>query len=101
MESVAVPRPPRPLTVEEEATLAFAAYGVTGPVLAELPYTPGDVPAGAVAAWRDGGAVQVGIPRYPDEAIAATIADCEYVYDRFYRPDALTDTQRRDAPADD
>jgi hypothetical protein len=81
---------------------------------------------GAATAWRDGGAVQAGIPRYPEEAIAATIAYCEYVYarygrfpansgpfrttvayqahhldpdfyDRFYRPDALTETQRRQA----
>ncbi|HEX5506314.1 MAG TPA: hypothetical protein VFW96_27100 [Thermomicrobiales bacterium] len=84
---------------------------------------------GAATAWRDGAAVQAGIPRYPDEAIAATIAYCEYVYgrygrfpansgpfrttlayqahhldpdfyDRFYRPEALSATQRRDA-ADD
>ena len=37
-------RPPDPLTIEEEAALAFAACGVTGPVLAELPYTSGDMP---------------------------------------------------------
>lgn len=34
-------RPPQPLTVEEEATLAFAACGITGPLLAELPYQSG------------------------------------------------------------
>jgi hypothetical protein len=30
-----------PLTLEEEATLAFAACGITGPALAELPYDTG------------------------------------------------------------
>lgn len=35
---------PEPLTPEEEAALAFAACGITGPVLAELPYQTGDVP---------------------------------------------------------
>ncbi len=79
---------------------------------------------GAVTGWRDGAAVQAGIPRYSDQAIAATIAYCEYVYrrygrfpansgpfrtvlahqahhvdpafyERFYRGDVLTDTQRR------
>src|SRR5438093_2981425 len=29
---------PQPLTIEEEAALAFAACGITGNVLAELPY---------------------------------------------------------------
>jgi hypothetical protein len=37
-------RPPQPLTLEEEAALAFAACGVTGSVLAELPYATGSVP---------------------------------------------------------
>ncbi len=79
---------------------------------------------GTATGWRDGAAVQAGIPPYSDKAIAATIAYCEYVYqryrrfpansgpfrtvlahqahhldlefyDRFYRPDALTDTQRQ------
>ncbi|MFN8499019.1 MAG: hypothetical protein U0641_14310 [Anaerolineae bacterium] len=78
---------------------------------------------GAVAGWRDGAAVQAGIPPYPVEAVEATIACCEYIwdrygrfppyegplrsllayqahhvdsdfYDRFYKPDALTETQR-------
>ena len=35
-------RPPQPLAVEEEAALAFAACGITGPLLAELPYQSGD-----------------------------------------------------------
>jgi len=30
-------RTPRPLSLEEEAALAFAGCGITGPVLAELP----------------------------------------------------------------
>lgn len=36
--------PPKPLTLEEEAVLAFAACGVTGYALAELPYRTGDEP---------------------------------------------------------
>ena len=35
-------RPSRPLSLEEEAALAFAGCGITGPVLAELPYDSGD-----------------------------------------------------------
>ena len=35
---------PRPLSLAEEAALAFAANGVTGPALAELPYAPGPEP---------------------------------------------------------
>jgi hypothetical protein len=35
-------RPSQPLSLEEEAALAFAGYGITGPVLAELPYDSGD-----------------------------------------------------------
>ena len=78
---------------------------------------------GAATAWKNGGVVQSGIPPYSDKAIAATIAYCEYVYqrygrfpansgpfrtilayqahhldlefyDRFYRPEAVTETQR-------
>ncbi|UGT63669.1 hypothetical protein [Nocardia asteroides] len=76
--------------------------------------------------FRDGGAVQSGIGPYSDRAIAATIACCEYLhrrygripggsgpfrtvlayqashvdtefYDRFYRPGALSPTQRERA----
>jgi hypothetical protein len=79
---------------------------------------------GGSSAWRDGKKVQEGIPPYSDHAIAATIAYCEYVYgrygrfpagsgpfrtvlahqahhldfefyDRFYRPEVLSDAQRR------
>lgn len=37
-------QPPQPLSLEEEATLAFAACGVTGYGLADLPFQPGDDP---------------------------------------------------------
>ncbi|MFN8512015.1 MAG: hypothetical protein U0841_05395 [Chloroflexia bacterium] len=79
---------------------------------------------GAATAWRDGAAVQAGIPRYSDRTIAAVIAYCTYIhrhygrfpaaggpfrtvlayqahhldpafYEQFYRPEALTETQRR------
>ncbi len=79
---------------------------------------------GAATGWRDGSAIQAGIPRYSDSAVAATIAYCEYVYgrygrfpansgpfrtvlahqahhldpefyDRFYVPGTLTEAQRR------
>jgi len=101
----------------EEAVLAFVAYK----------YEQGKGTfrdGGAATGWQDGARVQARIPRYSDEAIAATVAYCEYVYerygrfpansgpfrtvlahqahhldpefyDRFYRPEALTDTQRR------
>src|SRR5918912_2193401 len=35
---------PQPLSLEEEAALAFAACAITGPALAELPYQSGDEP---------------------------------------------------------
>ena len=37
-------QPPQPLSQAEEAALAFAACGITGSVLADLPYQTGDVP---------------------------------------------------------
>jgi len=37
-------KPPEPLTLLEEAALAFAACGITGYALAELPYQPGASP---------------------------------------------------------
>jgi hypothetical protein len=40
---------------------------------------------GAATGWRDGRGVQAGIPRYSDEAIAATIAYSSYVYERYGR----------------
>ncbi len=36
--------PAQPLTLDEEAALAFAACGITGYALAELPYQSGDAP---------------------------------------------------------
>jgi hypothetical protein len=107
----------------EEAVLAFVDYKY-----APEKGTMRD--GGAATGWRDGAKVQSGIPRYSDEAIAATIAYCEYVhercgrfpansgpfrtvlahqahhldpdfYDRFYRPEALTDTQRHAHQHDD
>ncbi len=36
--------PPQPLSLEEEAALAFAGCGITGFALADLPYESGDVP---------------------------------------------------------
>jgi hypothetical protein len=82
---------------------------------------------GAATSFWDGARVQAGIPLYSDEAIAATIAYCEYVYerygrfpansgpfrtilahqahhldpafyDRFYHPEALTEAQRLHLP---
>jgi hypothetical protein len=35
--------------------------------------------------WRDGAAVQSGVGRYSDRAVAATVAYCDYVYRRFGR----------------
>ncbi len=40
---------------------------------------------GAVTGWQNGARIQDGIAEYSDEAIAATIAYCEYVYDRYGR----------------
>ncbi|MGW4370063.1 hypothetical protein ACWEKT_30900 [Nocardia takedensis] len=99
----------------EEAVLAFIDYK----------YAAGTGTfrdGGKQTGWRDGAAVQAGIPKYSDKAIAATIACCDYLhrrygrfptcgpfrtvlahqahhvdhafYDRFYRPDALSPTQR-------
>lgn len=45
---------------------------------------------GAHTAWRDGAAVQADIPRYSDQTIAATIAYCDYIYQRYGRFPAQT-----------
>jgi hypothetical protein len=42
--SYASERPPAPLTLDEQAALAFAACGITGHALAELPYADGAEP---------------------------------------------------------
>lgn len=62
----------------EEAVLAFVDYKY-----AQGKGTFRD--GGAATSWRDGASVQAGIPPYSDEAIAATIAYCEYVYERYGR----------------
>ncbi|MFN8456054.1 MAG: hypothetical protein U0401_15535 [Anaerolineae bacterium] len=62
----------------EEAVLAFVDYK----------YAAGTGTfrdGGAATAWRDGAAVQAGIPKYSDQTITATIAYCEYVYQRYGR----------------
>jgi hypothetical protein len=103
----------------EEAVLAFVEYK----------YGQGQGTfrdGGAATGWKDGAAVQAGIPPYSDRAIAATIAYCEYLYRRygrfpansgpfrtilayqahhldldfyakFYRPEVLTDAHRSHA----
>jgi hypothetical protein len=98
-----------------EAVLAFveAKYGEHGTFRA----------ADSTGAWKDPSAVRGGIPAYSDKAVEATIAYCGYVYERygrfpavsgpfrtalayqagrldldfyerFYTPEALSDTQR-------
>ncbi len=62
----------------EEAVLAFVDYKY-----AQGQGTLRD--GGAASNWQDGAAVQAGIPRYSDQAIAATIACCEYLYSRYGR----------------
>ncbi|HEX6710706.1 MAG TPA: hypothetical protein VF068_10295 [Rubrobacter sp.] len=100
----------------EEAVLAFVDYkfGEEGTLR----------DGGTATSWRDGPGIQAGMPRCSDEAIAATIAYCEYVhgrygrfpsnsgpfrtvlayqahhldpdfYDRFYHQEALTAAQRQ------
>ena len=65
----------------EEAVLAFIDYKY-----AEARGTFRD--GGRATAWKDGAAVQAGIPRYSDKA------DPEF-YARHYRPDVLTETHHR------
>src|SRR5947209_8104952 len=62
----------------EEAVLAFVDY--------KYAQGRGTLRDGGVATnWQNGTAVQAGIPRYSDQAIAATIACCEYLYSRYGR----------------
>jgi hypothetical protein len=62
----------------EEAVLAFVDY--------KYAHGRGTLrDGGAATSWQDGAAVQEGIPRYSDLAIAATIACCEYLYSRYGR----------------
>jgi hypothetical protein len=62
----------------EEAVLAFVDYKFAAG-------TGTFRDGGAATAWRDGAAIQRGIPPYSDQAIAATIAYCEYIYRRYGR----------------
>jgi hypothetical protein len=62
----------------EEAVLAFVDYK----------YAPGRGTfrdGGNSTAWCDGKRVQSEIPRYSDEAIAATVQYCKYVYEQYGR----------------
>jgi hypothetical protein len=61
----------------EEAVLAFLDYK----------YAParGTLRDPAATPWRDGAAVQAGIARPSDQAVAATIAYCSYAYERYGR----------------
>lgn len=99
----------------EEAVLAFVDF--------KFADQKGTLRDGAnSSAWKDGASILTQIPRYSDSAIAATISFCEYIYrrygrfpattgpfrsliayqahhldkdfyDRFYGPDALSETQ--------
>jgi len=67
----------------EEAVLAFVDYK----------YAPGQGTfrdGGAATAWKEGARVQGGIPKYADWTIAATIAYCSYLYERYGRFPATT-----------
>jgi hypothetical protein len=62
----------------EEAVMAFIDYK----------YSRGQGTlrdGGASTSWKDGAGVQAGIPMFSDAAIAATIAYCEYVHNRYGR----------------
>lgn len=45
---------------------------------------------GEVTGWQDGRAIQAAIPQYSERAIAATIACCKYIYNRYDRFPATT-----------
>ncbi len=62
----------------EEAVLAFVEYK-----FAKGTGTFRD--GGEATAWKDGAAVQAEVPAYSEQAVAATIAYCEYVYNRYGR----------------
>ena len=57
----------------EEAVLAFVAYKFA---LGSRTFRDGGVATG----WNDAATVPAGIPNYPDQTIAATIAYCNYVH---------------------
>ncbi len=66
----------------EEAVLAFIDYKY-----AQGTGTFRD--GGQATAWKDGAAVQSGIPEYSDKAVAATIAYCTYIHERYGRFPAM------------
>ena len=61
----------------EEAVLAFVDY--------KWGAGQGTLRDSTASGWRDADAVQAQIPAPSDRAVAATIAYCEYVYERFGR----------------
>ena len=100
----------------KEAVMAFVDY--------KFAANSGTLTGGMAGAWRDSIAVRSQIPKYSQRAIDATIALCEYVYERygrfpatlspfenilayqahhldldfydtFYHPEAIGETQRR------
>jgi hypothetical protein len=126
---------PTPLGLEKEDTVLLKPFcppyyrNMEEAVLAFIDYKYGEKTGvfrdgGKMTAWKNGAQIQSGIPPYSDEAIAATIAYCDYIYnrygrfpslngpfrtvlayqahhldpdfyERFYHKDALTDVQRR------
>jgi hypothetical protein len=62
----------------EEAVMAYVDYKYS---LGQGTLRDG----GTSTRWKDGQDVQAGIPAYSDAAIAATIAYCDYVYNRYGR----------------
>ena len=67
----------------EEAVLAFIDYKYNAK---QGTFRDG----GEVTGWQDGRAIQAAIPPYSERAIAATIACCEYIYNRYGRFPATT-----------
>ncbi len=78
----------RPFCPPYYATMSDAVHAFVDYKLAAGTGTLRD--GGAHTAWRDGAAVQAGMPHYSERSIAATIAYCEYVYERFGRFPAAT-----------
>lgn len=66
----------------EEAVRAYVDYKFA-------PHTGTMRDGGTTTAWRDGAAVQAEIPPYSERAVEATIAFCDYVYNRYGRFPAL------------
>ena len=68
-------RPPAPLTLDEQAALAFAACGVTGHALAELPYGAGAEPE------SDGGHIMINLVGRTAASGDASHVDTVFVID--------------------